>query len=92
MSTKRKYRKLPVIIEAVKWEGTYDSLGEVAEFLGFSPHYNNCGNPEPELLYIPTLEGEMTASKGDYIIRGIKGEFYPCKADVFESSYEECHG
>lgn len=45
---------------------------------------------EPQELYIKTLEGEMIAKKNDYIIKGIKGEFYPCKPDIFEASYEKC--
>ena len=79
-----KYRKKPVVIEAVQvTDATFDA-----------PH----PNPEhiPGLLYDPvrrvveidTLEGTMTARVGDWIIKGIKGEFYPCKPDIFAATYE----
>jgi len=45
-------------------------------------------NPDKPVLIIPTLEGELTASVGDYIIKGVKGEFYPCKPEIFEQTYE----
>lgn len=44
-----------------------------------------------DALFISTLEGQMTATKGDYIIRGVKGEFYPCKPDIFNETYEQLH-
>jgi hypothetical protein len=78
-----KYRKKPVVIDAVYWAGdmtTLHSLGTyenvVSQDLGSSD------------LQIETLEGVMTAKAGDWIIRGIKGELYPCKADIFEATYE----
>lgn len=78
-----KYRKKPVVIDAVYWNGdltTLHSLGTyenvVSQDLGSSD------------LQIETLEGVMTAKAGDWIIRGIKGELYPCKADIFEATYE----
>lgn len=76
-----KYRKKPVIIEAIQWNG--NNFEEIMEFIDSDfVHFNS------ELI-INTLEGNMTASKGDYIIKGIKGEFYPCKPDIFEQTYEE---
>lgn len=77
-----KFRKKPVIIEAIQWDGT--NLVEVKHFMKIA-NLNKCG----ESLHIHTLEGTMEASKNDYIIKGIKGEFYPCKPDIFISSYEE---
>lgn len=78
----KQYVKKPVVIEAVKWDGT--NLNEV---LRFSPSaYWNYG---AQKICIPTLEGHMYAAKGDYIIRGVKGEFYPCRPDIFESTYGE---
>lgn len=76
-----KYRKKPVVIEAIQWDGnltTIDNFNipECSQMLG------------SKTLQIQTLEGEMTAQVGDYIIKGIQGEFYPCKADIFEASYE----
>ena len=76
-----KFRKKPVVIEAVQWTGKNGS--EVAAF---------CPGIQFDFAmddaYIKTLEGEMIASAGDWIIRGIKGEFYPCKNDIFEATYE----
>ncbi len=75
-----KYRKKPVEIEAVIWAGgNFDEL----KTLGLSSL-----RTIDSKLVIPTLEGEMLASLGDYIIKGVKGEFYPCKPDIFEMSYE----
>lgn len=84
-----KYRKKPVVIEAIQWNG--NNLYETLCFM-------NCSDGvEPETIShnykneitIKTLEGDMKVSVGDYIIKGIKGEFYPCKPDIFEASYEK---
>lgn len=74
-----KYIKKPVEVEAVQWNGK-----NTEEVLGFTSHAAKFENGE---MQIPTLEGTMTASAGDYIIKGIKGEFYPCKPDIFEATY-----
>lgn len=80
------YRKRPIIIEAVQL--TKDSLDELAEFCGY-----NIGDVENPLhgngILIETLEGNMLASKGDWIIKGVNGEVYPCKPDIFEKTYEK---
>lgn len=85
-----KFRKKPVIIEAVQWKGFNKS--SVAIFLGYEPDIENSE------MYIETLEdgkfGQVpppphVASVGDWIIKGIKGEFYPCKPDIFKETYEE---
>lgn len=75
-----KYRKRPVVIEAVQWTGS--NVGEL------TMHMNGGGNFALSGLEIKTLEGTMRADIGDYIIRGVKGEFYPCKPDIFEATYE----
>ena len=80
----KKYRKKPVVIEAVQWTG--DNLVEVSMLM---PHGGYDGIAKT--IKIETLEGEMVANIGDYIIKGIKGEFYPCKPDIFEQTYEECN-
>lgn len=85
-----KYRKKPVIIEAVRWDGK--NVHEVLEFGDTSPlpvwgDDFKVNDAAGEVLIV-TLEGTMTASKGDWIIRGVKGEFYPCKPDIFEATYE----
>lgn len=83
-----KYRKKPIIIEAIQWKANWESYHEICKFVGESLQYNHCGSQEPKEIYIETLEGTHTASTGDFIIKGIKGEFYPCKPDIFEASYE----
>ena len=78
-----KYRKKPVVIEAVQWDG--DNLDEVVALGGVD---TSIGTPQAHQLAILTPEGTMFGSKGDWIIRGVKGEFYPCKPDIFEMTYE----
>ncbi len=83
-----RFRKKPVVVEAIKFDGQnqerlYDwSNGEIESKImwlqGKTYHQ----------VTIETLEGEMVGSKGDWIIKGIKGEFYPCKPDIFEATYE----
>jgi hypothetical protein len=75
-----KFRKKPVVIEAVQL--TPLSLSEVEEFVGGDLEFR-----DGEAI-IATLEGAMHASPGDWIIKGVQGEFYPCKPDIFEATYE----
>jgi hypothetical protein len=75
-----KYKKKPVIIEAIQWTG--NNVKEVQEFIG------NNGYVKGDYVDIGTLEGLMAASVGDYIIKGVKNEIYPCKPDIFEQTYE----
>lgn len=82
MSVKR-YRKRPVVIEAVRWTG--DNIEELFKLEDFKLNYTLVNG----VLGVYSLEGVMWASIGDYIIRGIKGEFYPCKPDIFKETYEE---
>ena len=78
-----KYRKKPVIIEAVIWTGNnIDEVKELAKSAVENIIFVNNN------LYIETLEGNMNVSVGDYIIKGIEGEFYPCKPDIFKETYE----
>lgn len=77
-----KYRKKPIVIEAVQWVGT--NAVEIGEFV--TVEHEVC--PIRTVLKIPTLEGVMEAAWGDYIIKGVNGEFYPCKPNIFEKSYE----
>lgn len=80
-----RYIKKPIEIEAIKWDG---NLQECFEFLGES-----YGGHQAELrrdeIVVKTLEGEHIASQGDYLIKGIKGEFYPCKPDIFALTYDK---
>ena len=75
------YRKKPVVIQAKQWTG--DNL---TEMLGFCERCFSKG--EANNLFVVTLEGDMTATVGDYIIRGVKGEFYPIKELIFKQTYE----
>lgn len=80
-----KYRKKPVVIEAVQYTGENDQ--EVFEFCKYSLcgfRALNCGE-----FIINTLEGRHIASVGDYIIKGVAGEFYPCKPHIFAETYED---
>ena len=77
----KKFRKKPVTIEAIQWTGK--NLSEIDNFVGGSIANKST------ILIIHTLEGDMEASMGDYIIKGINGEFYPCKPDIFAKTYEE---
>jgi hypothetical protein len=78
-----RYRKKPVIIEAIRLTGA-TSDEEIIEFLGDATY-----EYDEAAIYIHTLEGVMRADVGDWIIRGVKGELYPCKQDIFEATYEE---
>ena len=80
----KKYRKKPVEIEAVRWTGS--NISEVKRFMSSAVMAFNEQNLK---ISIKTLEGVITASPYDYIIKGVKGEFYPCKPDIFEETYEE---
>lgn len=75
-----KFRKKPVVIEAIRFTGS--NYEEIREFIGKNTLCSDLS------IVIPTLEGDMIAQKGDYIIKGVKGEFYPCKPDIFAETYE----
>lgn len=93
-----KYRKKPIVIEAFQYDGDLINKegnfyvpewaseaykGGVMYFKSIDELYCPC------TLFIKTLEGDMVADVGDYIIKGIKGELYPCKPDIFEKTYDE---
>lgn len=90
MST--RYRKKPVVIEAVRFDG--ENRREVLSFI--YPEMSEVGLSGAEVMRLPvvieTLEGDMTVSPGDYVIRGVQGEFYPCKPDIFDATYELAGG
>lgn len=87
-----KFRKKPVVIEAIQWLG--NNLKEVIEFTGLHESAKKWNWEQYEKvvaedgLKIFTLEGKMNADIGDFIIKGVKGEFYPCKPDIFIATYE----
>ena len=84
-----KFRKKPVVIDAVQFDGTNH-----ADVFAFCPDASNARgiggdiNAVSNSLWIKTLEGGHIASSGDYIIKGVKGEFYPCKPDIFAATYD----
>ena len=80
-----KYRKKPVEIEAVQWDGTAYSWNEIRE-MGLEDW--KPGEIGSDTFAIETLEGDHLCRKGDYVIKGVKGEFYPCKPDSFKMTYE----
>jgi hypothetical protein len=75
-----RYRKRPLVIDAVQW------IGEVAPIHDLGAGYTLIDGA----LYIDTIEGRMCCSRGDWVIKGIKGEFHPCRDDIFRSTYELC--
>lgn len=88
-----KFRKKPVVIDAIQWNGI--NLTEIKEFVGGSLNYEihdaawQVGKGRPRVrMTIHTLEGDHACTEGDYIIKGVAGEFYPCKPDIFAQTYE----
>lgn len=95
-----KYRKRPVVVDAIQWTGDQvsvlswvdsfmdwgNSAAVMASCTPFYFHYED-GCPIPDLR-VRTLEGDMKCDIGDFIIRGVNGEFYPCKPDIFAKTYE----
>lgn len=81
-----KYRKKPVVIDAIQFTGERGNIKQVMAFLSECKTpvgYNHNGT-----IQICTLEGTMDVVLGDWVIKGVKGEFYPCKPDIFEATYE----
>jgi len=77
-----KYRKKPIVVDVFRW-----LMDDVPEWITSAIRANKI-NFDMRGMIISTLEGEMLASPGDYIIKGVKGELYSCKPDVFEQTYE----
>lgn len=79
-----KFRKKPVVVEAIQYNKK--NIDEINKFItDGSLTYD----PLRDLIFIETLEGAMNIFKNDWIIKGVNGEFYPCKPDIFEKTYEE---
>jgi hypothetical protein len=86
----KQYRKKPVIIEAMQLNaGKRGNLEVVINWAGARQWYVDMDNHDECYMCLSTLEGIMKARNGDWVIRGVKGEFYPCKPDIFEQIYEE---
>ena len=99
MRSPMRFRKRPLVITALQLR--WDTWSEMCDHAGVGPeagkptgcYIDSAGNATDEVtnvigLRIPTLEGVMVAHEGDWIIRGVKGELYPCKPDIFEATYE----
>lgn len=86
----KKFRKKPVSIEAVQWDGSQESTDMILTWVRGAGHaaYRGVAGVDAT-LYISTLEGDMQANAYDWIIKGIAGEFYPCRPDIFAATYEE---
>ena len=85
----KKYVKKPIPIEAIQWTGTNTKeLMEFSKDIRFIYHDSGDGNVSTE-MYVQTLEGDLYAKIGDFILKGIKGETYPCAKEIFEATYEE---
>lgn len=86
-----QYRKKPVVIDAIQFKGTWDSLAQIT---GLFPDMEQDGMflEEDKITVshfgIKTLEGTMKCSTNDYVIKGVKGEYYPCKPDIFDATYD----
>lgn len=94
-----KYRKKPVVIDAIKYDGTENCFNKCLDFLADgNPDFNHLPGDRQEIetgvgvslegISIPTLEGRMICRPGDWIIKGVAGEFYPIKNEIFEVTYE----
>lgn len=83
-----KFRKKPIVVEAIRFLGPF-SIDEMDIAWGKSFFDNNLYSSKFNCLRCDTLEGHTIANVGDWIIKGIKGEFYPCKPDIFEATYEK---
>jgi len=81
-----RFRKKPVVIEAAQFLATKQSFDEI---LRLGVRNWRAGEMGADCFYIETLEGDMKVSDGDWVIKGVRGEFYPCKPDIFEATYEE---
>ena len=83
-----QYRKKPVVIEAIQWRRE-DDINKIIEWLGDNLIQEERDGCAVVGTWVKTLEGNMMVSYGDYIIQGVSGEFYPCKPDIFEKTYEK---
>lgn len=91
MSKPLQYRNKPVFVEAMRFYGDELVMAEVARWCGGRVRSEEKASDHTDVAYwldLPTLEGVMTAHRGDYVVKGAQGEFYPCKPGVFEATYE----
>lgn len=96
MTEPKTFRKNPVEIQAMHWDGTRAGMEAICEWVnGYDDGsddatiaYNYTTSTDVRDVFISTLEGDMRVSDGDFVIRGVQGEFYPCKPDIFAATYE----
>ena len=81
-----RFRKKPIVVEAMQRTGDNDT--DIVNWMQGGWRTGGAWQHNNGSLVIPTLEGEMQASTGDWVIRGVGGEFYPCKPDIFEATYD----
>ncbi len=86
-----KYKKKPVVVEAVQWTNSIESLFNIMELCKGIPAEAQAPitRSHGDCLTVHTLEGDMVALPNDFIIQGVEGEFYPCKPDIFRETYEK---
>ena len=94
-----KFRKKPVEIEAMQWDGSHASIDAICDWANGGDDsyddptvtygYSDVDDVHEDSVSIWTLEGDMRVSPNDYVIKGVAGEFYPCKPDIFAATYEE---
>jgi len=77
------FRKKPIVVEVHRFDGSPESGEAIARWVGGAVYVQDFNN-----IIIPTLEGNKVADKGDFVIKGVKGEFYPCKPDIFFATYD----
>lgn len=83
------FQKKPVVVEAHQFDGSSSAVAEFKHWMnGGEMRLGQVRTRDLRPLYINTLEGEMMAQPGDWVIKGIQGEFYPCKPDIFEATYQ----
>ena len=85
----KKYRKKPVVIEALQFLDNGERIQELSKFVDDQVLVVTYKDKENPKIILQTLEGVVFASVGDYIVKGVDGEFYPCKPDIFERTYEQ---
>lgn len=83
-----KFRKKPVVIEARQWDGSMDSQQDIVNWSKGAVAGFHGGSRDDYFLEVATLEGNHEAWPGDWIIKGVVGEFYPCREDIFAATYE----
>ena len=87
-----KYRKKPIVIEAIKWDGRMETLAKIQKLNTLNRDLSieeDFIEVDKKSLMIDTLEGVHEGKIGDWIIQGVSGELYPCKPDIFEMTYEK---